>query len=62
MSSLNRALEKLDAALGQLDESVVGVMSQRMTFERSQENADFIAHRLDMAIQKVEQILMQEGA
>jgi hypothetical protein len=63
MSSIRYALEKLDAAVGQLDESVVHLET---AFEQQQPaqnsnvvDVDFMAQKLDRAIFAVEAILKQ---
>ncbi len=63
MSSIRYALEKLDAAVGQLDESVVHLET---AFENQQPaepsnviDVDFMAQKLDRAIFAVETILKQ---
>ncbi len=74
MSSIRFALEKLDSAVGKLDASVTNVenalkdqaaappMTQGQLFDEAGNviDVDFVAKRLDKAIETVEGLLQQE--
>tara|TARA_R110002072_G_scaffold176768_1_gene332648 strand:+ start:308 stop:505 length:198 start_codon:yes stop_codon:yes gene_type:complete len=65
MSSVRDALEKLDRAVNKLDYSVYQAQDQR-NLEDAQKNeniidVDFVAKRLDSAIERVEFLLKDEG-
>lgn len=65
MSSIRDALEKLDQVVNKLDYSVYRAQDQQR--EKAQEAAenvidvDFVAKRLDLAIDKVELLLQEEA-
>lgn len=65
MSSVRDALEKLDQAVNKLDYSVYRAQDNKLEqAAREAENiidVDFVAKRLDFAINKVEDLLKEEG-
>ena len=66
MSSIKNSLEKLDRAVGKLDSSVSNVEQalQDFTPQPVTDNVvdvDFVAKRLDKAIETMEEILNEEG-
>ncbi len=69
MSSIISALDKLDNAVGKLDSSVTNVENalqdynlQTPSGDDNVIDVDFVAKRLDKAIEAVEDLLNDEGA
>ncbi len=65
MSSIRFALEKLDNAVSRLDLSVTEARNSWKISQQENDgnviDVDFVAKRLDVAIEKVEAILGEEG-
>lgn len=61
MSSIRAALEKLDRAVSCLDSSLIEAKGVCSDGAENVIDVDFVARRLDKAIESVESLLKEEG-